>query len=451
MVRLNKIPKEHGIKCEVLAKCEFLNPGGSTKDRIAKRMVEDAEEIKRIEKGDTIVEASSGNTGIGLAMVGAAKGYNVVITLPNKMSKEKSDTLNVLGAKVIRTPTDARFYEARSHVGIAIDLVKNNERFHMLDQYINPSNTMAHYDQTAEEIYDQCDGRLDAVIIGVGTGGTITGIARKFKELDPNIKIIGVDPEGSVLAPSEKIGYVDEPKEYKVEGVGYDFIPKVCVQEDVDEWVKSNDRESFLLARDIIKKEGLLVGGSSGSVLAGAFEMIKDYDETKRVVVLFVDGIRNYITKFLSDDWLLENNIITNEEYKELSKTKHNYNEVFGEDITIGDLELWKVQSVSSATSINDAWKVLKAQDKKVVPVLDDGKLVGVLTSHVILEQKLKGNINEKTTVGQVMNKEFRVVKDDDKLSTLAHIFNRHEFILVQRGEDLLVCESNDVLDKLFQ
>lgn len=190
MVRLNKIPEEEGVKCEILAKCEFFLPGGSLKDRIAKRMIEDAEKKNLLKNGSTIIEATSGNTGIGLALVGAVKGYKVIITLPEKMSQEKVDVLTALGAEVIRTPTEANFADVDSHIGVARQKNLDIENSIILDQYCNPANTLAHYDETAEEIWDQCDGKVDYVVLTAGTGGTVTGIGRKLKEKNPDIKVI---------------------------------------------------------------------------------------------------------------------------------------------------------------------------------------------------------------------------------------------------------------------
>jgi len=200
MVRINHITKVEGVTCEVLAKCEYFNAGGSVKDRIGRRMVEDAEKSGRIKPGDTLIEPTSGNTGIGLALAAAVKGYKMIITLPEKMSQEKVDVLKALGAQIIRTPTEAAWDAPESHIGVAKKLNKEIPNSHILDQYSNPSNPLAHYDGTAEEIIDQCGGKVDVVVLTAGTGGTITGIARKLKEKVPNVKIVGVDPDGSILA-----------------------------------------------------------------------------------------------------------------------------------------------------------------------------------------------------------------------------------------------------------
>nr|XP_045726609.1 cystathionine beta-synthase isoform X1 [Mirounga angustirostris] len=259
MVRINKIGKKFGLQCELLAKCEFFNAGGSVKDRISLRMIEDAERAGTLKPGDTIIEPTSGNTGIGLALAAAVKGYRCVIVMPEKMSTEKVDVLRALGAEIVRTPTTARFDSPESHVGVAWRLRNEIPNSHILDQYRNASNPLAHYDTTAEEILQQCEGKLDMLVASAGTGGTITGIARKLKEKCPGCKIIGVDPEGSILAEPEELNQTEQTM-YEVEGIGYDFIPTVLDRSVVDKWFKSNDEESFAFARMLIAQEGLLCG-----------------------------------------------------------------------------------------------------------------------------------------------------------------------------------------------
>lgn len=308
MIRINRIGKSAGLKCELLAKCEFFNAGGSLKDRIGRQMVKDAEESGRIKPGDTLIEATSGNTGIGLCLAGAVKGYNVIITLPEKMSKEKCDVMTALGATLHKTPTSAAYNDPDSHISLANNLNASIPNSHILNQYINPSNPNAHYEGTAEEIWEQCDGKVDMVVVGCGTGGTITGIAKRLKELDPNVIIVGVDPEGSILAQPESLNVEAPPN--LVEGIGYDFIPDVLDRTLVDRWIKSTDKPSFEMSRRLIAEEGLLVGGSSGSVMYCALEAAKDLKEGQRCVVVLADGVRNYMTKFLSDDWMKANQMM---------------------------------------------------------------------------------------------------------------------------------------------
>ncbi|KAI8967495.1 cystathionine-beta Synthase [Mycotypha africana] len=305
LVRVNKIAKAEGLKCELLAKCEYFNAGGSVKDRIAARMIEEAEKAGILKPGvSTIIEPTSGNTGIGLALAGAVKGYRVIITLPEKMSQEKVNVLKALGAEVIRTPTEAAWDAPESHIGVARKLRDEISDAVILDQYTNPYNPVAHYDGTAEEILEQCDGKIDMLVAGAGTGGTITGLAQKLKEKCPNIKIVGVDPVGSILAQPESLN--SDIKPYQVEGIGYDFIPDVLNRELVDTWIKSEDKASFQMSRRLIREEGLLCGGSSGTAMWAACQAAKELKEGQRCVVILPDSVRNYMTKFLNDDWMKE-------------------------------------------------------------------------------------------------------------------------------------------------
>ena len=296
VVKMNKIGND--LQCELFSKCEFLNPAGSIKDRIGWRMVEDAEKSGRIKPGDTLIEPTSGNTGQGIALAAAVKGYKCIITLPEKMSKEKQIALGALGAKIIRTPTEAAFDDPDSHIGVAKKLQSEIPESHILDQYANPSNPQAHYENTAQEILDDFGKELDMVVMGVGTGGTITGIAKRLKEEIPNIIIVGADPVGSILGGGNSV----EP--YLVEGIGYDFFPKVLDNTLVDEYVKTEDEESFIMARRLIKEEGLMCGGSCGSAMVAALESAKNLKKNQKCLVILPDGIRNYITKFPNDQWM---------------------------------------------------------------------------------------------------------------------------------------------------
>jgi len=305
MVRLNRIPQSEGLECEIVVKCEFFNAGGSVKDRIGKNMILGAEKRGQIKKGDTLIEPTSGNTGIGLALTAAVLGYKMIITLPEKMSQEKVSVLHALGAEVIRTPTEAKWDSPISHIGVAKKKNLEIKDSHILDQYENDDNPGAHYDYTAEEILKQCDGKVDVVVITAGTGGTLTGISKKLKEKLKNVKVVAVDPVGSLLADPEH----DEVGSYQVEGIGYDFVPKVCHRDLVDKWIKTKDTESFVMARRLIKEEGILCGGSSGAAVWAAIQACKELKVTKdqRVVVILPDSVRNYMTKFLSDDWMIRN------------------------------------------------------------------------------------------------------------------------------------------------
>ncbi len=299
IVRLDKVGSE--LKCNLFAKCEYFNPGGSVKDRIGFRMIDEAEKSGQIKPGDTLIEPSSGNTGIGLALAAAVKGYKLIITMPEKMSVEKEVVLEALGAKIIRTPTEVSHDDPKSLFGVAKRLQKETPNSHILDQYSNNNNPDAHYNGTAQEILDEFGDNLDMVVISAGTGGTITGIAKKLKESITNIEIVGVDPIGSIL------GGGSEVLPYHVEGIGYDFFPDVLDNSLVDRYIKTNDEDSFAMAKRLIKEEGLLIGGSCGAAVWGAIEAAKTLDSNKNVLVILPDSIRNYLSKFVNKEWMIEN------------------------------------------------------------------------------------------------------------------------------------------------
>jgi len=296
IVKLNRIGTE--LECDLYGKCEYLNAGGSVKDRIGKKMVEKAETEGRIKPGDTLIEPTSGNTGIGMALVAAVKGYRMIITMPEKMSKEKEVVLKALGAEIVRTPTEAAWDSPESHIGVAKKMQSEIPNSHILDQYSNPANPDAHYAGTAQEILDDFDDSLKMVVAGVGTGGTITGMAKRLKEERPGITIIGVDPFGSIL------GGGDEVYPYHVEGIGYDFFPDVLNNDLIDEYIKLPDPESFQMARRIVKEEGLLIGGSSGGAVWAAVQVASHLKKGDKCLVILPDSIRNYLSKFVDDEWM---------------------------------------------------------------------------------------------------------------------------------------------------
>ncbi|GAM17507.1 hypothetical protein SAMD00019534_006820 [Acytostelium subglobosum LB1] len=449
LVRINNVSK--GLKCELLAKCEFFNAGGSVKDRIGYRMVVDAEKSGRIKPGDTLIEPTSGNTGIGLALAAAIKGYKMIITLPEKMSQEKVDVLKALGATIIRTPTEAAFDSPESHIGVAKKLNAEIPNSHILDQYANPSNPLAHYDGTAEEIIEQCEGKIDMIVCTAGTGGTISGIARKIKERLPNCKVVGVDPVGSILAQPESLN--GKITSYKIEGIGYDFIPIVLDRSTVDSWIKSEDSESFIMARRLIKEEGLLCGGSSGSAMVGAIKAAAELGEGQRCVVLLADSIRNYMSKHLNDDWMVDNGFV-NPVYPSYKATEE---EKF-HGATVADLHLPKPITVTANTSCKAAVEMLQQHGFDQLPVVSETKkIVGLVTLGNLLSHSTSKRSMPNDPVSKVMfrfhtSQEFIPITNQTSLASLQKFFEAHSSAVVTEGDEIVsVVTKIDLLTYLMK
>ncbi|MFW7380386.1 MAG: cystathionine beta-synthase [Oligoflexus sp.] len=427
MVRLHRVGSN--LACNLYGKCEFLNPGGSIKDRIAYQMVVDAEKEGRIKPGDTLIEPTSGNTGIGLALAGAVRGYRVIITMPEKMSREKQVVLEALGAEIIRTPTEAAWDAPESHISIAKQLQKELPNAHILDQYGNPSNPQAHYAGTAQEIYDDLNGKVDMVIIAAGTGGTITGVAKRLKELCPNVTIVGADPEGSILAGGTHVA------SYKVEGIGYDFIPDVLDRSVVDKWVKTRDRQSFQLARRLIREEGLLCGGSSGAALSAALQEAKNLKAGQNCVLILPDGVRNYMTKFVDDKWMKDNNFA-------------------GPDSFAGEVRaIVESQSQRELISVSidePAVKSINLMRKRGIsqlPVIDQGKLVGMVTEDALLRNLSTGYAGE--TIADIMERSVPTVELSTPIKVLQNtvLTTGLAIVINDKNEPIQILTKIDIVE----
>ena len=410
IVRLSRIGRD--LPVELFGKLEFLNPGGSVKDRIGVRMLLEAEKRGDIKPGDTLIEPTSGNTGIGLAMTAAVRGYRMIITMPEKMSREKQVVLEALGAEIIRTPTEAAFDSPESHISVAKRLQEVIPNSHILDQYGNEDNPRAHELTTGMEILRQMGGKIDALVATAGTGGTITGIARTLKKEAPGCKIIGVDPEGSILAGPGEI------KSYKVEGIGYDFIPDVLDRELVDQWVKCNDRDSFRVARQLIRQEGLLCGGSSGSCVWAAMQVASSLPKGARVVVILPDSVRNYMTKFVDDAWMRQ----------------HGFVDMHADLGSIGDvvraLADKTVITVEDDKSLEHAMKLFKAHGISQMPCTMQGRLSGIITESDLLRFLVDGK-DPATPLAEVMVRKVSTLAENDEASVLPRIFERGEVAIV--------------------
>ena len=426
MVRLKTVGRRTG--CTFYAKCEFMNPGGSVKDRIGRRMVEKAEESGRIKPGDTLIEPTSGNTGIGMAMAAAVKGYRMIITMPEKMSREKQVVLEALGAEIIRTPTEAAWDSPDSHIGVANSACSRSSPTRTSStSTANPRTiTLAHEEGTGRrDSGEQCngEGRLPWSLTA-GTGGTITGVAkRKLKRHDP------AHPDHR-----RRSGRVDPGRsrsDLQLQGRRHRLRlhPDVLDQKIVDEWIKSEDRESFLMARKLIRQEGLLCGGSSGTAMWAAIEVAKRVGPDKRLVVILPDSVRNYMTKFMDDQWMRESG----------------FTERSWEAQTMGDvLRTMPRREVLTATSsdlVADAVMIMKEKGVSQLPVVDDGKLVGIVTESDVLGRLVEGNASLASTVAEVMFRNVRSVNERDDARRLSDIFSE--------GLVALVVDDNDQLKGL--
>lgn len=420
LVRINKMNTKPDVI--LLAKLEYLNPGGSVKDRIGVSMIDRAVRQGKLKPGGTIVEPTSGNTGVGLAMIAAIAGYKSIFVMPDKMSDEKRNLLRAYGSKVVITPTAVMADDERGYYKVSDRLAQEIPGAYKPDQYHNPANTEAHYKTTGPEIWEQTEGKITHFVCGMGTGGTITGTAKFLKEKNPTIRVIGVDPEGSIYTEYKRSGtFPKVMKTYKVEGVGEDFIPSTIDLRYIDEVIQVGDRDCFLTARQLVKQEGILAGGSSGMVLYGALKVIKKIKKGV-VVTLFPDSGKSYLSKVYNDDWMRDNGFLEQE----------------NGTTTVGTFlkkRTSSIISVSPADTIRDAIVLMKKHDISQLPVIFKGKLLGLVSERTLLTGLYEKSIGPTNRVAAMVDTNVVSVPLTESVEHVAQILTKEPLVVAVDGK----------------
>jgi cystathionine beta-synthase len=431
LIKLNKVTD--GAEAFVLAKVEYMNPGGSVKDRPAVEMLNEAERAGSLKPGGTVVEPTSGNTGSGLAMAAAIRGYRCILVMPDKMAKEKIDLLKAYGAEVVITPTNVPVDSPESYYGVANRLASEIPGAFQPNQFHNKHNPDAHYKTTGPEIWQQTDGQITHFVAGIGTGGTISGTARYLKEKNPKIHVIGADPEGSIYSG-------DTPRSYAVEGIGMNYLPETVDLKVIDEVVRVSDRDSFLMARRITREEGLLVGGSSGTAAVAAVKLAKTLPKDAIVVVVFPDSGRGYMSKIFNDDWMIANGFLADGKRK----------------ATVGDVLRSKTPlppmiTVRREDTVKTALDLLRKYEISQLPVMSDREIVGSVNDVGIMQAVFDQADIIHEPVSDVMGRpfpsleQFSEIEKAYKLLTLAN----PAIIVTDDGEPIGVLTRQDIISFL--
>jgi cystathionine beta-synthase len=444
LVHLKRLGKD--LPCPIYAKVEFFNPGGSVKDRIAVNIIEEAERSGRLKPGGTVVEATSGNTGLGLAMVCAKKGYKAIFVLPDKMSQEKIHLLRAFGARVVVTPTAVAPDDPRSNISVVRRLAEESPNAILANQYHNPENPRSHYQTTGPEIWEQTGGKVTDVVIGMGTGGTISGTARYLKEKNPDIRVIGVDPEGSILLETWQQGRFPDgvqAKTYKVEGIGEDFVPSTLDLSIIDEVIRVGDKESFTWARRLVKEEGIFCGGSSGAALAAAMQYAAHLSTDRLLVVLLPDSGSRYLSKFYDDKWMRENGFLATE---------------WCEASLMEILSVKSVQGLITAHETDrmvDVIAAMKSHNISQMPVIRaDESLAGLVTEIDLLKYLVEDNHLQRPeeAIAGITRPTTNIYPSNTPVETVLPAIMENQVVLVtEDSHPVGILTKNDILDYITQ
>jgi cystathionine beta-synthase len=444
IVRLDRISQD--VPGTILAKLEYLNPGGSVKDRIGLAMIEAAEREGKLKPGGTIVEPTSGNTGVGLAIAAALKGYRCIFVMPDKMSQEKISMLRAYGAEVVITPTAVEHDSPESYYSVSSRLAEEIPDGFKPDQYSNMANPEAHYEQTGPEIWEQTGGDIDALVISVGTGGTISGVGRYFKERKPEVLIVGVDPEGSVYTAKDE----SDLHPYLVEGIGKDTWPKTMDPDAVDEWIRVSDRDSFLVARRLAREEGLLAGGSAGSTVWAAMDVAKRLEPDAKILTLIPDSGRSYMSKFYDDNWMLEHGFVER-------KTPLPTVEALLKSKRLEEADVPALITISAHKKVGEAIDTMQQYSISQLPVVRDGQVdsladvIGSLQDRDLLDRVFKNPDALHEDVANAMQPPLGAVDAGDSLDEVfARLTGRTNAVVVARGgKPVGVVTRSDLLEYL--
>lgn len=435
IVKLNKVVT--GVESEIYVKLEYLNPGGSSKDRIGGFIMDRAIAAGKLKPGGTIIEGTSGNTGVGLAMWAAVNGYKCIFVMADKQSVEKVNNLKAFGAKVVVCPTDVEPEDPRSYYSVSKRLAETIPNSYYVNQYDNLWNRETHIATTGPEIFEQTSGDFDVFMAGVGTGGTITGTSMYLKTKMPNLKTVGVDVEGSIVAQFARTGDLNGARSYVIEGIGEDFIPGNYDFKVIDDWVVVGDKESFLMTRALLKQEGIYTGGSGGAAVVGAIKYAKTLKEPKKILVILPDSGNRYSSKIFNDEWMMAKgyidssfNVIISDLLKDLGKDKN------------------PIISIDDHATIGDAVKMMEQKNVSQLPVVSDGVIKGVLSENALLKPLYNGEYQLSDSVSLAYSNKYKVVDQNDLLSNVADSLLKKEVVLITNKEKLINILSNiDILN----